>query len=187
MKEHTKPNLLHVRFGISERTLIRKQLEKAPDSLLSTALLTKEINNDAATLEIPSKRSRGAAPDFAAWEDGSDDLFHASMNCSLDDVDQILDRGSPKVIPAPLLIPALEYFNLPVSLWPPGVRMVKNTAEMRQGFTEHLKKRMEKAVQMMVSDLQPGKTLLSSRTARHQRRPSASSKALSRAKRESCS
>lgn len=75
----SRPETFQVRFGMSERTLKRTQLEKAPNSLISTALLTKEVADGAETIEIPSKASRGAAPGFAAWQDGTDQLFHVSQ------------------------------------------------------------------------------------------------------------
>ena len=69
-----------VRFGEISRTLTRRQLEKAPDSLLSTVLLGDAFlaTDESSTLVIPSRaETKGAGPHGS--RDGTESLFQVTI------------------------------------------------------------------------------------------------------------
>lgn len=67
------PGRFTIKFRDAARTL---QLEKAPDSLLSIALLAIDeapLNSEPVTFEVPSENT---APSFAVgWFDGAEQIF----------------------------------------------------------------------------------------------------------------
>lgn len=70
-----------VKYRSASRTLTKEQLQRAPNSLLSTILLAEECTKCPA-LEVPSDTS---APGLACWRNGSEELFEVRLCLSLNE------------------------------------------------------------------------------------------------------
>lgn len=71
------------------------------------------------------------------------------MDCYLEDSDFKLERSFSQIVPAKqLLIPALEFFNIPAALWPPGARMVKHIIDHPRDYQQALRRQMQACVQV---------------------------------------
>lgn len=72
MFDLSEPRPFKVKYRGTERSLTRQQLERAPESVLSIALLRQEYAAGSDALEIPYS---GTASAFGVWQDGTADLF----------------------------------------------------------------------------------------------------------------
>ncbi|KAK9802034.1 hypothetical protein WJX73_004006 [Symbiochloris irregularis] len=89
-----------VKFGRTERSLSRSQLERVPSSLISRLLLQKGSRGQAtsesghgSTLEILPRSSHGASADYIVWLGGTEESFKVCMDCFLDEDERINDEG----------------------------------------------------------------------------------------------
>lgn len=73
----TKPQRFQIAFGGVTRALSRQQLERAPQSLISTALLAE--GNATEKLRIPCAADQHSTPEFAVWQAGTADLFQVLL------------------------------------------------------------------------------------------------------------
>ncbi|KAK9813775.1 hypothetical protein WJX73_008817 [Symbiochloris irregularis] len=138
-----------IRFRKSEARLSRGQLERAPESLLSVALLSRDVCLGSETLTIPSSASSGEEPTFTPSWDGTEDAFKVCMTCYIEDADQKLKEGLCKVLPACVLVNALDFFNIPAKLWPPGARLNKKLLQEQDNYHCQLRKAVLTAVEIM--------------------------------------
>ncbi|KAK9789226.1 hypothetical protein WJX73_004173 [Symbiochloris irregularis] len=132
-----------VKFQGVHRSLSRTQLEKAPDSLLSTVLLGDGLPiSSVGTLEIPSGTASSGLP---GWADGTKDLFQICIDCYSDVSDRVQIQSARPLLPATIVKQALDFFGIPEKLWPLGVWMAMQTVALRQEHSTHLKKLMVEA------------------------------------------
>ncbi|KAK9808569.1 hypothetical protein WJX73_010048 [Symbiochloris irregularis] len=151
--DQSRGGCFSVKFGRVTKTLSREQLERAPDSLVSAALLATTTGDTTSTLEIPSQASQGAAPGFARWNKGTEDLFQVCMDCYVEESEEGQEERFCKVLPAPAMISALDFFNIPQERWPVGVQMAKKTLQMRKGYQKHLRNLMKQCIGMLSSEV----------------------------------
>ena len=71
-----------VRYGSVTADIIRADLQKAPDSLLSTVLLPLDAVA-ADVLTIPSAVHLGDVTNLPGWRDGSEDLFKVGVSSTV--------------------------------------------------------------------------------------------------------
>lgn len=69
-------------------------------------------------------------------------LLQAAINCYAGDADSklIQDSKSQEALPAPELTAALNYFNIPSKLRPPGLRIQNQINLKRQAYADHLER-----------------------------------------------
>ncbi|KAK9812457.1 hypothetical protein WJX73_001165 [Symbiochloris irregularis] len=163
MSDHEDPGeTFIVEFMGEERCLTRAQLQRAPCSLLSTALLETEVSDGVKRLHIPSEarpcdanNPADALPRCAVWNGGKH-LFHAVIDCYMVSPNRSGfpdDKGKRPLLTAERLLAALDYFAIPFELRPPGARMLGRIQELRPRNMDHLKRLLMRAVQMMEKDL----------------------------------
>ncbi|KAK9800896.1 hypothetical protein WJX73_008089 [Symbiochloris irregularis] len=150
--DSAKPASFLIKFREARRSLTREQLKKAPESLLSTVLLGDDLvsaGND--TLEIPADET-ASVPGLVGWHNGTVALFQICMDCYLEIGERVLLRSARPLESAASVTAALDYFNIPDELRPPGVRLVMRTLALREDHKNRLRRFMTEAVQMMDSE-----------------------------------
>lgn len=75
-------------------------------------------------------------------------LLQACMDCYFRDCDKDPQDTCCKLLPKSELIAALDFFNIPTDLRPPGVRMAMKTLEQCEDHKKHLRDLMRQCVQV---------------------------------------
>lgn len=70
------------------------------------------------------------------------------MDCYLEVSERVLLRSARPLEPAASITAALDYFNIPERLRPPGVRLVMKTLALRDQHKSRLRRLMTEAVQV---------------------------------------
>ncbi|KAK9812528.1 hypothetical protein WJX73_006369 [Symbiochloris irregularis] len=107
-------------------------------------------------LDIPTSQTTLG---FAIWQDASEQLFEICMDCYLDPAERVLQPTPQAFDPAECALQrqecikkALEYFNMPLQLSPPGVRMGVKSSTLQKAHANFIRKLVCDAVEIMEMD-----------------------------------
>ncbi len=74
--------------------------------------------------------------------------MQAVIDCYFEEAELSTKAESLKNLPASAVIPALDYFNIPLNLRSPGVRMLMKVKNLRPSYLKHLRQLLKEATQV---------------------------------------